>query len=390
MRILFVTLSPIKSNVSATLRNINLIQGLINIGHTVDILTMEPNVSLPYSDNDLFDSKQINLYSLGSNSLHERVTKKSKSYDTGIKKLAIKGLKKIYHSLNIFDNTIHIAKSKRIPVQGDYDLLISSSHPISSHILAERCLKEGINSKLWIQYWGDPMTLNLVNNSIWPKSYIKEHEKKILKPADKIIYVSPITYTKQKELFPSLSHKMSFVPIPYLEKRIYSNIGNDEFKLGYFGDYHSNYRNIKPLYDAIRKLEGKVNLQISGESNITLNTTNNIKISKRLPYQEVINSEEKCDMLVCVCNNFGTQIPGKAFHYAGTNKPILLIVDGDGADVKEYFSRYKKYIICNNDENDIREAILQYMKEKNKTKHLDPIEDFSANNIAKQFISKIL
>ncbi len=56
--------------------------------------------------------------------------------------------------------------------------------------------------------------------------------------------------------------------------------------------------------------------------------------------------------MVCILNKSGTQIPGKLCNYAGTNKTILVLVDGDcGKEIQSYFKKFNIYIFVNNKES---------------------------------------
>ena len=106
--------------------------------------------------------------------------------------------------------------------------------------------------------------------------------------------------------------------------------------------------------------------------------------SEKKNYPVSQNIEEETDILICICNKKGTQIPGKIYHYAATNKPILIILDGEKKEeLKTYFEKFKRYNICQNTEESIMENINKIIKEKNKC---EPLKELNAKNIAKAFL----
>src|SRR5699024_6082318 len=127
-----------------------------------------------------------------------------------------------------------------------------------------------------------------------------------------------------------------------------------------------------------------LDLTIVGDSDIKLKRTANINILKRQP---IDNYEAESDLLVCMLNKSGTQIPGKVFHYAATNKPILLLLDGEhGNEIGKYFSEFNRYYICNNNIEEIENMIRQIIK---KEENFKPVHEFSSFNIAKELLSII-
>lgn len=100
----------------------------------------------------------------------------------------------------------------------EYDLAISLSFPPVSHHLLYRLLKKKhIATKRWIQIWEDPWCQDLVFRSLNDERAIKKaraEEAHLLKVAEKVIYVSPITLMHQKEIFLESSLKMNWLPVP--------------------------------------------------------------------------------------------------------------------------------------------------------------------------------
>lgn len=383
MKILYVSTMPLEYSSSANMRNLALLKGLQENGHELYLLTQEPQKDLQHYDKTLcnVDFKKKYLLKLGN--IHSKVTMKKN------KKNMLKNT--IYNTIikfKIYDfKSSLVKKVKDIKIEEKFDLIISSSDPKSSHLLAEKLIKLNPNiTKKWIQYWGDPFANDINNKGFVPKFIIKREEKRLISLADMVVYVSPFTLETQQKVYSEYKEKMQFLPIPYQEEIIYYNKQKANLRIGYFGDYYSRNRNILPLYNAIRKQTDK-ELIICGNSDVELEKKENIEIYNRQSIQKVRELEENVDILVCVCNSMGTQIPGKIYHYAATNKPILILLDGEYADkIKKYVEEYNRYIICKNDIEDISKIIND--NEKIYKEYL-PCEKLKSRSIASKLIEML-
>lgn len=378
MKILIVKLSPLEINDSANIRTLALARGLIDLNYEVDYLTIPLNSKQVEAINiDKFGFS--NIFRTKSNTAYNAVIKSNGK----IKKTAVNLLRKIYHKFTLYDYTYSIANKIDISVLNntEYDIVISSSDPKSSHIAVRNLIKQGLKYEQWIQYWGDPLALDITNKSLYPRWYIINEEKKILSFADKIVYVSPFTLTDQKNIFPELKDKMYFLPIAYIEEKLTGETENDIFTIGYFGAYHSRIRNILPLYKACKNINTELILNIMGDSDLNLEQTSNISI---FPRGDISSVEKETDLIVCLLNTRGSQIPGKIYHAAATDKTILVILDGDHKEeMKEYLTSFERFIICENTEDSISNTLIEIISEREKC---NPAKQLNPVRIANEFI----
>ena len=216
MEILFVSMTPLMSNTSANLSNIGCLKGLLELGHIIDMVTLEPDAcGVGYDASNQFILNIRNTYYLPQNPIYKRMrTKKdvsSVNIEVESKKRIVKNfgrwIRSLINMLMVFDpQIINVCKMK---VGTHYDLVISTSDPKSSHILAEHVIKENHLKCPWYQYWGDPMYDDITNEcGIIKKTRLKHAEQNLLSMADRIIYVSPLTCRKQKLLYPKEAVKM--------------------------------------------------------------------------------------------------------------------------------------------------------------------------------------
>jgi glycosyltransferase involved in cell wall biosynthesis len=383
MKILIIKMSPVEGLSSSTLRTTALAKGLLKLGHEVDYLTV-PMISSHVIDKSNNVRDLFNIIRAPQNKVYEVIASRTKknSKKNSLKSISINIIRSIYHKLTLFDYTYKIAREFNIKTleKLDYDVMISSSDPKTSHILAKRLVKQGIKYNKWIQYWGDPLTNDITNKTIYPKWILRRIELNLLRSADKIVYVSPFTYKQQINDFPKLATKMKWLPVPYIKKKNYNLVSNEIFTIGYYGAYFTKIRNIMPLFNSCKKMKDNVHLDIVGDSDLELKDEENIKIYSR---RNVDDFEMKVDLLVCVLNNSGTQIPGKIYHYAATNKPILVLLDGDNIEeMKEYLESFNRYIICINKEEEILSAIKEVMDNPRTYKPCEILEPaFIANRV---------
>lgn len=349
-------MSPIDGTFSSSFRNRALINGLINLGNYVDIVTIYPyDIGIDMSKSQINSS--CNILKLGKNYI-EIKQKNIKILQKGGENYISRFFRKLYHKFIPYDSSLFILKKEALKplIKKDYDVVISSSDPKTSHIAARSLFRLGLKSKKWIQYWGDPLASDISSKLAYPQIVKKKIEKSLLEGADKIVYVSPITTFEQKNIFKDIGDKMFFIPIPYEKEKIFPETNNKIYKIGYHGFYMKSIRNIFPLYNAVKELGKDVELEIIGSSDLNLQNSTNIKI---LPSTNNINQYEvKTDLFVVILNLNGSQIPGKLYHLAATNRPVLVILDGDYVtEVHEYLIKFKRFVLCKNDKDEIKSAI---------------------------------
>lgn len=384
MKILYITSTPLEYNSSANMRNVAIIKGFQQLGYEVSSLSSEAVNSSIYSDDisEIINFKSRYWLKLGT--IQANITNNI-NQKNNLKKIIKNQIYKIYTKFSIYDpKKTLVSKVSKDCIKEKFDLIISSSDPKSSHLIAEKLIELNPNiTKKWIQYWGDPFVGDINKNSIIPANVIKKEEKRLIGLCDEVIYVSPFTLEQQQKNYPEYKDKMKFIPIPYIKEKIYEKVSNPKITLGYFGDYKSNDRNIKPLYNTITK-NNEYYLNICGNSDIKLEVKENISIRPRQRMNVIEELEKKSDILVCICNRKGTQIPGKIYHYAATNKPILIILDGDKKEeLRKYFDSFSRYKLCENTEEDIMEAVKDIINERVEYK---PLNLLSSEKVAEEFI----
>ena len=380
MNILYITSYPIEYNTSANMRNLGLIAGLLKEGHNVSTFS-------PYPLNKAFYSGELTRLPLKKRYWIGSVGTEDDSENKGKKPGKIKKtLETLYNTLAIYDRRSWLTKLINChSVEEDFDIIISSSDPKSAHLLAESLIRKRPSvCKKWIQYWGDPFFGDITNRSLFKSFLVKREERRILKQANKAVYVSPFTAEDVKARISEISQNIQFLPIPFIEKSFEQESLNENCQLiSYFGDYYSRIRNISPLVTAINEL--KVPSAIVGNSDFKIEEQEYLTVRERMNSKDLQELANKTWVYVCLCNRHGTQIPGKIYHNVATGKPILIILDGNNTDkMRHFFESFKRFYICNNDVEDIISTLLIIRKEK---KVFDVPESLKPENIANQFVT---
>lgn len=391
MKALVVTLFALETNTSVSVSNHGIIAGLRRLGYEVTVLMPTIDKNLSYFD-DSYKLNEINIVRIKNNNLGSKIISSSVN-SSKIKKIMINAMRTVYNRVQILDKTKLIIKEAcNLQFEEYFDIVISTSDPKTSHILVKKLIKNGLHYGRWIQHWGDPLSGDISKKNIYPEIFIEKYEKRILKDADKIIYVSPFTLNEQKNKHKDIADKMYFVPLPCDEKgkgqdkKNMNNMKKNKLKVVYLGDYNFSIRNILPLYNACRKADF-IDLTIAGNSNLQLENTTNIHIFPRVSQDEVKRLEEETDVIIAIGNKKGTQIPGKIYYEASSEKPILFLADGNiSKEIMEYLGQYDRFDCCYNEEKNILEKLTNF-RNGNYVGNIKTPEILKPEKIVKEIIS---
>lgn len=259
----------------------------------------------------------------------------------------------------------------------DYEKIISHSPSIESIKVSEALKKKSNRNIKDYQYWSDPLTLSgIYPDEVNFKRYLLFIiEKSMHKKADRIIFGTKTLYQNQKKLFNDNNFRYSDVSyISCEEETTYESQQNTTIKFGYSGQYKSNIRNIKALYDAFseKKIKG-LELIVVGDSDLELIEKENIKIiNKRFSKNDIKKIEKDFDVIVTLLNQNCVQIPGKLFYNVNSEKPIIVILDGlVKENIKSYLENFERFIFVENNEEEISKLLLNFnlnhLKIDNKT-----------------------
>ncbi len=357
-RVLVINLQAYNSLSSSNMRMLAMMKGLDELGYKMDLLCTPASAVTHINDmSDYGFLEKVSIITTAQNTSYERLVSVSNA-NTIIKGIVLPFLRKMYHKLSLYTGSERIAKKLTLDIlpHKEYKYVISVSDPKISQIALLTLISKGLKCEKVIEYWGDPLTGDITQKAIYPEFCIRREERKFLRIADKIVYTSPFTLEMEQKQHPQFAQKMVFIPTANAYKKVYAETRNNEFVVGYYGAYNSAIRNILPLYKAFESLKGRAKLYLVGDSDITLKSTENVVVRPRGVVKDL---ERITDLFICVLNSSGSQIPGKLYYNAATNRPILVIIDGDQQDkMRTYLESFNRFIICQNDPESIINAIV--------------------------------
>lgn len=405
MNILIVAGCDLSINSSANLCHTAYIKGLLSCGDSIDLLTAgDSNIISNLIDNNL------NVFSYNAISMYEKLrdllsrendnnTIKSTENTTNVNNVVNNNQTNLFtkikraihymygpHEINI----TWARKASHFSSDKTYDLVISLAYPPVSHLVAYKLIsKKQIKTNRWIQLWEDPWCSDIIfrsANSIKRIHRAEKEEARLLSLADEILYVSPITLENQKAAYPDSANKMRWLPVPsYYSVTTPNKIDGKVF--GYFGDYSSQIRNLKPFYEAA--IETDVTVNICGSSDEMFSSTNSITVRPRISLDELRPIEDNTNVLVFLSNLHGGQIPGKIYQYAATDKIVLFILDGTENEInilKDFFGKYNRFVFCNNNKDSISKAISDICNGK-YDKYNTPLDIFTPEKIVHKILN---
>lgn len=397
MKILVVAGYCLQVNSSANLCHLAYINGLLECGHQVDLISVsaknqpvDPSippaaVRKPY----LYDAA---LYEQLSN--RKRMAAAPAAPEAGGSaapaggpslmsriKAAVRGLYGVYAT-----DIIWYHHAKQFRSREHYDLVISLAFPPASHKLTDRLLRKGrLKADRWLQIWEDPWYADIYGLCHTPR--VRREESALLARAQRVLYVSPLTLMYQKQAFPEYARKMSWMPLPSYYRAEQTDVSFDRLTFGYFGDYATNTRNLRPFYEAAAELG--LDTVICGNSDAGFASTDTISIHPRLPLAELKHHEDRTNALIFLCNLRGGQIPGKIYQYAATNKLVLFVLDGtdeEKAALRDYFEPFGRFVFCENDKASIAEAIRRLQTGPIQSALHTPLDRFAPKQIITEIV----
>lgn len=261
--------------------------------------------------------------------------------------------------LQMFKNH-YFREIKKTQIKSPYDVIICNKITIDE-IIFGKILKKNTNSRLLYEYWSDPMALSGINSEIFKKMPRKWAfrliEKRAIKNCDKIIYGTKILYLTQKEFYKKEASRMAYIDIAYCESKSDKSDSYNANSIIYAGNYYSTIRNINELIKAISS-QNKYTLDIFGNSDLKFENTHNITFHGRVSKNELDFIKNNYSTEVCILNKNTPQIPGKIFYDMMSKKTIIILADGPMQnEIIEYLSRYKRFLVCKNRDDDILELL---------------------------------
>jgi len=383
-KIAIILTEAIENSTSSMIRCKGIISALVNCGQEVTCFSPNSSQSIYCAEHSAVTGCGTIVH-YGANIVADLKPKEGE-VPRGAKKRILAVLYRLFKKVDVFGASLQYLRYRKSicnEIKGKgFDLLLTFSDPMTAHMIGKYCQRRtGIR---YIQQWGDPLTTDTISKIALPRWIRYLIEQMLLKPADKICYVSPFTLDEQKELFKKQADKMIFLPTPCVQYPVPESKRVSRLKVGYFGSFNSVARDILPLYRAARNLP-QIDFYFIGDSDVKLESKEHVTVIDRIPPDQLEKYIEETDVLVCLMNSKGNQVPGKFYHYAGSWKEILIIKDGEYRDqIEEFFGQYDRYTFVENDPAKIETVLKQYTL--NGVPKREPLKAFDAENIALELI----
>ncbi len=397
-KVLFVSSYDLNRNTSSNIRTIALMQGLQKMNVEVHCLYLLSNKEKDPAIADALQRccKKIFSYpsAVKTASVSSAAAKKETKVHSVVSELRQWCIQQ-YTNHAVYDvfqvQFLRLPSRFYLDVDTDYDAVISSSEPKSSHKLARLLLKKKKLNCPWVQYWGDPMT-NDVATAGRRTIRAQKTEFQLLSECDSAIYTNPMAMEYMQQAYPSLADKIHWVPTSDLAKDTHDGKIRHIRQVAYLGDYLSKYRDILPLYTACNRLGIKT--KIAGNGDVVLKETPNVTIMPRVSKQQADDIEEASTILIVLENKaIGNvekciQVPGKLYHYALTDKTVLVITESDS--LQKHYEKYNRFVFVNNDSREIQNALENIIRNSDAGATRDQsLEAFSQVRVAREFLRNI-
>ena len=276
-------------------------------------------------------------------------------------------------------NKYAYSKAKELIQQNQYDLIITTGPPHSTHLVGQKLKKElGVK---WMADFRDPWTEvyynNLFKRTKKKDTLDKTMELDVLLQTDAIVTVGPSLCKLLAAKVPLQASKFHFIyngfdasKFQALEKQ-----KNEVFTIRYVGTLTENYP-YKAFLDAINQLEinsAAIHIELIGniEDSVFTYFQENCKFTiQNIPsvaHAQAIQYMKNADILLLLLpfmENSQIMLTGKLFEYLATENPILCIGDrkADAAFIVDQLGNSKSFTV--NELPEINEFIfLNYKKE---------------------------
>ena len=290
----------------------------------------------------------------------------------------------------------------------DIDVIISVSHPFSSHVVGSIAKRKYPNIR-WIMDIGDPFNFlveSQPNNFLIYNKLNKFIERKYFSLSDFVSVTTSETMSEYLKLFPENKGKIKVIP-PVLST-VASNIlktrkkkhqlNHKALRLVYVGTLYSGIRHpqkmLSMLADARTWLNSDFEVHFFGPGNdvdISKLTNSYTFFHGSVSHDAALEFMLNADILINIGNSTKFQLPSKLVEYVCTGNPVLNIISTIDDSSQAFLSSYKmsKTIQLSGEiTNDIVREVSDYIKFAST--HSFKLNDenlskYSVNNISKQY-----
>jgi len=290
----------------------------------------------------------------------------------------------------------------------DIDVVISVSHPFSSHVVGSIVKKKYPKVK-WIMDIGDPFSFlseSQPNNFLIYNRLNEFIERKYFSLADFVSVTTQETKSEYVKLFPESELKIKVIP-PVLSSKARKIFGvgleksqsnRKVLKLVYLGTLYSGIRHpqkmLKMLADVRTLMNIDFEIHFFGPTNdvdISQLTNSYTYFHESVSHDVALKLMMDADMLINIGNSTKFQLPSKLVEYVCSGTPVLNIISRIDDSSHTFLSNYqmcKTICLTSKIKNDIIREVADYIKissTRNFKQEDTYLRKYSVQNISKQY-----
>ena len=304
--------------------------------------------------------------------------------------------------------------AKGLAKNGQYDGMITVSHPYSSHLIGKK-IKKRFPSVKWLVDIGDPFAFAVempMNNFCLYRKLNYISEKTVFEQADSVSVTNERTAERYIEFFGQHNSKKIHIIGPLIEFDLLSIQLNssikksDEISLMFAGNLINPVR--KPdiflswalgLLIAWNGRKPKMFFDIYGDSAIDLQKYlpmgkyfECLRLHGQVAKKDVVDAMKRADILINCGNITDYQLPSKIYEYMATGKPIINFVLNPRDTSLHAMRNYPSVLNVLAGDTD-HEAVIRFMESQisqpvleNPDKCIDILQPYSTSSIADRYL----
>ena len=290
----------------------------------------------------------------------------------------------------------------------DIDVIISVSHPFSSHVVGSIAKRKYPNIR-WIMDIGDPFNFSVdtqPNNFLIYNKLNKFIERKYFSLSDFVSVTTSETMSEYLKLFPENKEKIKVIP-PVLSteasnmfktRKKQRQLNHKVLRLVYVGTLYSGIRNPQKMLNMLADVRTLLNINFEVHF---FGPVNDVDISKLtnsytffhggVSHAAALQCMLDGDILINIGNSTKFQLPSKLVEYVCTGNPVLNIISTIDDSSKAFLASYKmsKTIELSGEiTNDIVIEVSNYIKFASTHSSIlndENLSKYSVQNISKQY-----
>lgn len=289
---------------------------------------------------------------------------------------------------------------KRYLKEHPVDAIISTGPPHSMHLIAKELHKK-FNIP-WVADFRDPWTdIDFYKDlKLTRRSDRKHHrlERQVLSEATRVVTVG---WDCAKGLENHGANNVAVITNGY----DFFDISNENYQktsiltMSHIGIIGAN-RNPEMFWEAISELDIPMKIRLIGQIDNSViesikrhNIVNYVEIIPYIPHNQVIEEQQKSDVLLLFVNNTPNAkgiLTGKLFEYIASGRPILSIGPENGDSARILNETQSGVTVDFNDKEKMKSVIRDLVKKYNDnqliTRHNEMVEKYSRRNLTKDFV----